>query len=48
MAGVGAVAGEAPGVDAALLASNFRILIIDEADELLSAGFKDQVYNIFQ
>ena len=28
--------------------THFRILIIDEADELLSAGFKDQVYNIFQ
>jgi translation initiation factor 4A len=31
-----------------LSATHFRILIIDEADELLSAGFKDQVYNIFQ
>ena len=31
-----------------LSANHFRILIIDEADELLSAGFKDQVYNIFQ
>ena len=31
-----------------LQATSFRILIIDEADELLSAGFKDQVYNIFQ
>jgi superfamily II DNA/RNA helicase len=31
-----------------LSAANFRLLIIDEADELLSAGFKDQVYNIFQ
>jgi translation initiation factor 4A len=29
-------------------ANNFKILILDEADELLSAGFKDQVYNIFQ
>jgi superfamily II DNA/RNA helicase len=29
-------------------AANFKILILDEADELLSAGFKDQVYNIFQ
>lgn len=28
--------------------NHFRLLIIDEADELLSAGFKDQVYNIFQ
>jgi translation initiation factor 4A len=31
-----------------LAATNFRLLIIDEADELLSSGFKDQVYNIFQ
>ena len=31
-----------------LSATHFRLLIIDEADELLSAGFKDQVYNIFQ
>jgi superfamily II DNA/RNA helicase len=31
-----------------LSANHFRILIIDEADELLSVGFKDQVYNIFQ
>lgn len=28
--------------------NDFRILILDEADELLSSGFKDQVYNIFQ
>jgi len=31
-----------------LSAANFKILIIDEADELLTVGFKDQVYNIFQ
>jgi translation initiation factor 4A len=31
-----------------LAATHFRLLIIDEADELLSSGFKDQVYNIFQ
>ena len=31
-----------------LSAANFKILIMDEADELLSYGFKDQVYNIFQ
>jgi len=31
-----------------LPATHFRLLIIDEADELLSSGFKDQVYNIFQ
>jgi translation initiation factor 4A len=28
--------------------NDFKILIMDEADELLSFGFKDQVYNIFQ
>jgi len=31
-----------------LSAANFKLLIMDEADELLSFGFKDQVYNIFQ
>ena len=31
-----------------LSATNFKLLIMDEADELLSYGFKDQVYNIFQ
>ena len=30
-----------------LSVKDLRILILDEADELLSAGFKDQVYNIF-
>ena len=25
-----------------------RLLVLDEADEMLSAGFKDQIYNIFQ
>ena len=29
-------------------ARDFRIMVLDEADELLSAGFKEQVYNIFQ
>ncbi len=28
--------------------SNIKMLILDEADEMLSFGFKDQVYNIFQ
>lgn len=28
--------------------SDIRMLILDEADELLSFGFKEQVYNIFQ
>ena len=27
---------------------NFKLLIMDEADEMLSSGFKDQVYNIFK
>jgi superfamily II DNA/RNA helicase len=27
---------------------NIKLIILDEADEMLSAGFKDQVYNIFQ
>ena len=27
---------------------DFKLFIMDEADELLSNGFKDQVYNIFQ
>ena len=27
---------------------NIKLLIIDEADEMLSAGFKDQIYKIFQ
>lgn len=30
-----------------LSVKDLRILILDEADELLSVGFKDQVYNIF-
>lgn len=29
-------------------ATNIKLIILDEADEMLSAGFKDQVYNIFQ
>jgi translation initiation factor 4A len=31
-----------------LKTNNIRTLILDEADEMLSSGFKDQVYNIFQ
>ena len=27
---------------------NVKVLTLDEADEMLSTGFKDQVYNIFQ
>jgi translation initiation factor 4A len=29
-------------------ANKFKLVILDEADEMLSAGFKEQVYNIFQ
>ena len=29
-------------------AKKIKIIILDEADEMLSSGFKDQVYNIFQ
>jgi superfamily II DNA/RNA helicase len=28
--------------------SNLKLIILDEADEMLSVGFKDQVYQIFQ
>lgn len=28
--------------------TNIKLIILDEADEMLSTGFKDQVYNIFQ
>jgi len=27
---------------------NIKLMILDEADELLSSGFKEQIYNIFQ
>jgi superfamily II DNA/RNA helicase len=27
---------------------NIKVIILDEADEMLSSGFKEQVYNIFQ
>jgi translation initiation factor 4A len=29
-------------------AHKFKLVILDEADEMLSSGFKEQVYNIFQ
>lgn len=32
----------------ALSCRNIKICVLDEADEMLSHGFKDQVYNIFQ
>lgn len=28
--------------------SNLKLLVIDEADDMLSTGFKEQIYNIFQ
>ena len=31
-----------------LNSSNLKVLILDEADEILSSGFKEQIYNIFQ
>jgi translation initiation factor 4A len=31
-----------------LKTNEIRMLILDEADEMLSKGFKDQIYNIFQ
>lgn len=29
-------------------ASTLRIFVLDEADEMLSMGFKDQILNIFR
>lgn len=31
-----------------LVTNNLKIIVLDEADEMLSQGFKEQVYNIFQ
>lgn len=31
-----------------LKSNDLQILVIDEADEMLSSGFKEQIYNIFQ
>lgn len=31
-----------------LKTNNIRLFVLDEADEMLSIGFKDQIYNIFQ
>ena len=31
-----------------IISKNLKLVIMDEADELLSSGFKEQVYNIFQ
>jgi translation initiation factor 4A len=32
----------------ALNSKNIRIFVLDEADEMLSRGFKDQIYDVFQ
>lgn len=31
-----------------IVAKNVKLIVLDEADEMLSTGFKEQVYNIFQ
>jgi superfamily II DNA/RNA helicase len=31
-----------------IVSKNIKLVILDEADEMLSSGFKEQVYNIFQ
>ena len=31
-----------------IITKNIKLVILDEADEMLSTGFKEQVYNIFQ
>ena len=31
-----------------LKSANMKLIILDEADEMLSQGFKEQIYNIFQ
>ena len=31
-----------------LRASHIKVFVLDEADEMLSRGFKDQIYEIFQ
>lgn len=30
-----------------IISKNIKMLVLDEADEMLSSGFKDQIYNIF-
>ena len=32
----------------ALRADGIKMFVLDEADEMLSRGFKDQIYDIFQ
>jgi superfamily II DNA/RNA helicase len=31
-----------------IVSKNIKLVVLDEADEMLSSGFKEQVYNIFQ
>jgi translation initiation factor 4A len=31
-----------------IVTKNIKLIVLDEADEMLSSGFKDQVYNIFR
>jgi translation initiation factor 4A len=31
-----------------IVSKNIKLIILDEADEMLSTGFKEQVYNVFQ
>jgi len=31
-----------------IVAKDIKLIVLDEADEMLSRGFKDQIYNIFQ
>jgi len=32
----------------ALVVSNLKAFVLDEADEMLNCGFKDQIYDVFQ
>ena len=32
----------------ALRSNNIKLFVLDEADEMLSRGFKDQIYNVFK
>jgi translation initiation factor 4A len=37
-----------PAVPPAAATDNIKMFTLDEADEMLSRGFKDQIYDIFQ
>ena len=32
----------------AIRASSMKLFVLDEADEMLSRGFKDQIYDVFR